>query len=265
MNSDTERFIETAKEDLKRHFANPWLDPTALQQRLARLEGKCGACGKALSVTEAERGEHFAAFKFAGGHTVFLEEGQESISIDIDFAGAAVGITPDGKQSIQAGTSGEKQGIKEQEMEVTRRFASWFRPELTKFHKERKNGKDEEDSPVDIIGESADRTCRELFQLTRLYGTDFWRTLNTTSTADLLTGGIVSLVEQAIERKIHFDPKQKRQIILLIDVWPGVAAKFVAQIKAQLAELLNTCGFKEVWLVGLTKEQSFRLWPQGYS
>jgi hypothetical protein len=146
----------------------------------------------------------------------------------------------------------------EDELDVARRFCSLTRNGLTEFDQP------EENSPTDVDAKSADGKRHDRLQITVLYDETFWQKLKTTKTADaqLTSQDIVNLIEKAVKRKLNYAPSVRRDTMLLIDLNPaGILAQFVDDAKATLTQLFSAAAFKEIWLVGSTEQQVFKLWP----
>lgn len=191
------------------------------------------------------------------------EEHEKSLSDDLKLSEAlqiaASGPTASGTLKIGARRVGWKANQDVDEADAARRFSSLTGREWVIFEKQ------PQDSDVDVIGRSEDRSRAEDFQVTVLYDEDFWASVNRRGVVDvdLSCDDVVRLIEKAVSKKRDRYPLVQRQpIILLIDLVPGgMLSQFAAHARQVLGGLLREAAFKETWLVGSTADQVFQLWP----
>lgn len=172
---------------------------------------------------------------------------------------AATGPTASGTLKIAARRVGWKASQEVDEVDTARRFSSSTGREWTIFEKQPQG------SDVDVIGTLESRTREEKFQVTVLYDPEFWRSVNTrgTTNIELTCDDAIRLMEKAVTRKgNHYPLSQRQGVILLVDLVPGgMLAEFARETRVALASLLEVAAFKEVWVVGSTRDQVFQLWP----
>lgn len=181
----------------------------------------------------------------------------EERKIKIIYKGKATSTkeTFDGKSIISVTEFGHKSTKQDQEVEVAYSFMQSYRPDIIDF----KN--DIENSEIDVICMSGplgsgDRIC---VQVTKLDIPEFWKELSTNRNAEKVISDISDLVKKAIDRKIY-DIHRAHEIILLLDCASGINKKFLKEIKTSCANLLKQKNFKEVWLIGASQENNFRIW-----
>lgn len=169
------------------------------------------------------------------------------------------GPTESGLLRIAARQSTYAIGKDADEVEVAEKFCTLARNGLTRFLKPRQA------SEIDVVGVSEDKTRRENFQVTVLFDGNFWKSLNARGAGDVQLDGpeVIELVRRAVMRKKEKYPLAIRQTtVLLVDTAPaGLVNGFVHDVRWVLATLLREAEFKEIWLVGSTVEQVFRIWP----
>jgi hypothetical protein len=252
----TQGFIQLAKKELSELKSNPDSNPQDIERWESWAAGKCASCNADLQLEEKLIMGEQTAYKFHCGHKHILMTIKLDCDVQVSFKAASIAETIDGKQRIQARVSGIKQPKEAEEWQAVALFADHVRPELVDFYSPEQN------SHIDIVAQNKEKTYKEYFQVTKLQSTEFWRELAKHSATDLVTDEIVKLVKIAIERKQkHFGPKERASVILLIEAWPGILEKYALEAKSKLTDILERAVFKEVWLVGHDKEQTYKLWP----
>jgi len=246
-----EEYISQARKRLKRALSSNSVDPVYLKALLLQVEGKCSACGNDKLVMYNECGNQ-QRYTFSCGHSLLCVFIEEKINISESYSMSSFGIEK-GKQKISARVIGKRMKKENEEIIVAKRFCKFDDRQLETFYN------DIEKSPIDVIGEN--KEVREFFQVTKLYSKDFWYQLNRDKEVDFLTDALVCLVDEAIKRKNCYDAAEKRKIVLLIDTWPGISSYFVEKACKELLETIMKSEFKEIWLIGSTKESSFCIWP----
>ncbi len=250
----TLRFIEAIKQTLKVMEINGDTNSPIYKVYSDWANGRCGLCNKNLEVIEFSKTGSGAEYILRCGHrltAISLEDEVDHLSEGSSYS--RLGVADAGKLDIYVEHSGTDANKEAQEISVTKLFCHYIYPELNVFMN------DKQDSPYDVIAKIKGTDRREFFQVTKLNDRDFWKKLNSSRKIDTVLGDIEGLVTNAINRKINFDPNEKSKIILLIDATPGVVDSIGKEIQSKLIQLLQSAGFKEIWLVGATKEIIFRL------
>ncbi|WKZ25005.1 MAG: hypothetical protein QY321_01065 [Patescibacteria group bacterium] len=217
----------------------------------AWAQGKC-RCGEKLVIENIVKSEDTTSYEFVCGHKFITKSLSDTFVLSDSLRVGSLGEDEEGNQKISARQSGKITRKQVSEINVAKKFASSERKYLVTFVN------DIENSLVDVIATAEDGSRGEYYQITKLYDKDFWQKLNTLGAVDLITNALVPLIETAIRRKNDYDPKEKNNLILLIDAWPGILNKYASAAKTNLSFLLREANFKEVWLIGQT---TFRLWP----
>ena len=216
--------------------------------------GWCGLCNKKLEVIEFRETGSGAEHILKCGHRLTAISLNNEVNKLKEGGGfSCVGVEQSGKLDIQVERSGFDMNKEAQEISVTKLFCHHFYPEFDTFRN------DDQYSPYDVVAEVKSNRNKEYFQVTKLNDQDFWKKLNSDKRVDVVLHNIEKLVKDAIKRKINFDAKEKKKIILLIDANPGVINSVGEELKDKLSNLLKSAGFKQIWLSGRTKEITYRL------
>lgn len=253
-----EEYIEMMRESLKRHLNssvnNPGNSDNYLYYLMMGAQGRCGTCGEYLKSVDVKKSnrQRLITAECNNGHKNINAFIEEVIGVKESFAVTSLGEEKGG-QIISSRIINWRPKKESDEILAAKRFAN---------HKDVKFDfccNDKENSPIDVFASVGD--CKYLFQVTKLYNKDFWHRLYKNNAVEYCTNALCDLVSGAIDRKSHWDKNAANNIILLIDSWPGVNLKFVDMTSPSLLTMAGKSNFKEIWIVGVTKDSVCRLWP----
>lgn len=250
--NELEKFQERARLNYEQLLKNPYTVSDYLRVTKLMSEGRCHVCEVPIEKISVEKGEIHVKYIFPCGHGHIIASLHETISIKEDLSLATIGLTEEGVQKVQTRISGKVPKSQFQEILVCRKLATFYKPWLVKFRQ------DVQDSPVDVEGSSIDGSQKECFQVTRLYPPNFWEDLNLNQRKDLEIEDTTLWVQFALERKMKFPLHERKKITLLIEAWPGILLHTFSSLS--LANALKEADFKEVWIVGSTREMTFQLY-----
>jgi hypothetical protein len=248
----TASYISIARKTLKHVLQNDNTDRKWIEILSYWSQGKCHACQAPLEIASFKKTGSGAEWKFKCGHAHNVISLEECTEIGEGYGASSLRTITDGKQEVNVRIAGTRLSKENREIAIVKMLCHYTKPSLKKFF----NGV--QDSPIDVIAQDASKKT-EYFQVTKLYDETFWRELGKDKNVNKIVADISSLTESAIGRKTRFDTTSKKEIILVIDTWPGVI-KEIAQ-KAVGLPIITQAGFKEIWLAGSIPETTFRLFP----
>lgn len=248
----TTLFVSVAQKTLERALRDNNTDQKWIEVLSNWSQQKCHVCQDPLEITSFKRTGSGAKWEFKCGHVHNVISLEECTEIGKGYRIASLRSTTNGKQKVNARIGGTQISKENREITIIKLLCHHTKPSLEKFFN------DVQDSPIDVIAQDASKKT-EYFQVTKLYDETFWRKLRIDKNVDKIVSDIASLVESAINRKACFDTASKKEIILVIDTWPGVMRKVVQ--KAANLPIINQAGFKEIWLAGSIPETPFKLYP----
>ena len=216
-------------------------------------QGKCCVCGKRLVVISRSVTGSGTEYRFFCKHTFNIVSLEEAKGLGRGHSHSRVGINTEVVHDVAIEFEGDRIAKEASEILAVKTLAHYYKPDLSVFKSDIQN------SPYDVIGESADKTSIEYFQVTKLEDSNFFRTLNSNKEIKTVLPELQSLTKKAIQRKINFSPYERKKIVLIIDADPGVLEGLVGGIKSGLSELLIEASFKEVWISGSTRELTHRI------
>jgi hypothetical protein len=180
-----------------------------------------------------------------------------SIPSTVSFQASVIRVTATGGQQISARRISWVDIGTPTEIDTAKRFSQFVGNGLSSFEKV------EQRSDIDVIGRSPDGAIVEKFQVTRLWDSNFWRSLKDGGAADieLSAEDLSKLVLDALERKRgKYSLQQRMALILLIDTTPeGILPSLIPGILSYLADKSTTSAFKEVWLVGRDQDKTYKM------
>jgi hypothetical protein len=250
----TERFIEINKrfvEDKERLSKFP---PEAVRMYEQFADGVC-FCGKKLTVKDFVKTGSGADWLFECGHKITFigigeSENKNSPHGDKHYKSE---LQTNRQSRVDVQTTGQKQGKEESELVVVKLLCHLYKKELQNFFQP------ETDSHIDVIGKD-DKGNEIHFQVTQLYDQNFWHDLNKNGKASVeIKEKVITLIENAINRKFNYPKDLREDLVLVIDSGVGVLPTDIDT--SSFNNLAKESNFKEIWLVGRTKDLTIKLYP----
>lgn len=217
-------------------------------------KGRCFACGERLRLIDTIKSGSGIEYQFECGHVIIVTGLPEVKNGSHGHSYSRVGTNKEGIHDVHIRRRGTNTGKDEDEITVAKTFSHNFFPEFTNFEK------DIQSSSVDVIAQSDKGHEVELFQITKLSDETFWAELSRNNQVTKVMPEITLLVEKAIQKKLKYESKDRKKIILLIDARPGVMKCIADEIKTKLTSLAETAGFKQIWLVGSIKNLTHQIY-----
>ena len=217
-------------------------------------QGEC-FCGKKLIVRSFTKSGGGADWLFKCGHkitAISLEEAKSSKSPHGDKHYSSE-LESNKQSEVSVKTTGDRQGKEASELAAVKLLCHMYKKDLQEF------SQPETDSHIDVIGEDG-LGNKIYFQVTQLYDQNFWHQLGKNEKASIeLKNKATSLVETAISRKLNYPKDLREALVLVIDSGVGVLEKDIDI--THLSNFLTGSNFKEIWLVGRTKNLTVKLHP----
>lgn len=250
----TDRFIEINKKFLADKESLLKFSPKAIKMYEQFANGMC-FCGKKLTVKNFIKTGSGADWLFECGHKITViglkESGNKNSSHGDKHYKSELKFDRQSRLDVQ--TTGQKQGKEESELAVVKLLCHFYKKELQNF------SQPETDSHIDVIGE--DSEGNEIhFQVTQLYDQNFWHHLNKYGKASIeIKEKVTALIENAVNRKFNYPKDLREDLVLVIDSGVGILPADID--KSSFSNLVTESNFKEIWLVGRTKDLTFKLYP----
>ena len=240
---ERDRFIKAAKQSLADTRMRDYYHPGHLNLLRGWAVGIC--CRALLQVESVQKTGSGVRWRLICGHCLDAISLEEVPDLKPGGGYLSAGITKFGKIRFGMSVIGDPLSKEGGELSIVKLLAHNKKPYLVNFRN------DLQDSPTDVIatGESGER---EYFQVTKLQSSSFWNKLRHDKQIDFVIEDVEELVRNAIRRKMKYPLKSRSSISLVIDAQPGLTTETVAGLKKELAPLLVSSGFSEIWIVGGT-------------